>query len=113
MKKLGAHYLIELVDCNPETLSHTETVEAGFVRAAEASKATILNVYFHQFSPHGVSGVILIAESHFTIHTWPEENYAAIDFFTCGEMEPEKAIDVFKEVFMAGDVRVKIVDRGY
>ena len=112
-KSLGSHYIIELIGCDSNLISHVPTVEKGLVKSAIESEATIIDTHFHQFAPQGVSGVILIAESHFTIHTWPEDNYAAVDFFTCGEMVPEKALEVLKKSFKAETVSVQIIERGY
>ena len=83
MEALGNHFLIELNNCSPKCLENPEFVEEILHEAVKISGATEIGTIFHQFSPHGVSGVILIAESHFSIHTWPENNYAAVDLFTC------------------------------
>jgi S-adenosylmethionine decarboxylase len=83
---LGTHLLIELRDCNPEILKSLEKVRKILVSAAKEAKATIINNSFHEFNPFGISGVVVIAESHLTIHTWPEYGYAAVDIFTCGEI---------------------------
>jgi S-adenosylmethionine decarboxylase len=89
---LGTHLLIELRECNPEILKSLEKVRNALVSAAREAKATIVDISFHEFNPFGVSGVVVIAESHLTIHTWPEYNYAAIDIFTCGDIiKPEVA----------------------
>lgn len=85
MEALGRHILVEYYDCDPSKLNDVEYIESAFIKATKASKATIVTHNFHKFSPHGVSGVIVIAESHVSIHTWPEYNYAAVDIFTCGE----------------------------
>lgn len=113
IKNLGTHYIIELIDCDPELISHISSVESGLVGAATASRATIINTHFHQFAPQGVSGVVLIAESHFTIHTWPEDAYAAVDFFTCGRMVPERAIEFLRTAFNADNVSLQLIERGY
>jgi len=77
------------------------------------SGATALNSTFHKFSPHGVSGVVVISESHFSIHTWPEYGYCALDIFTCGtEIKSEKALDFLKEELGAGSISVTEVKRG-
>jgi S-adenosylmethionine decarboxylase len=111
---MGDHYIVELIGCNPDTLTHIESVEQIFMESAKRSKATILNSNFHQFEPQGVSGVVLIAESHFTIHTWPEKGYAAVDVFTCGDtMQPDVGIQYMKSQFAASDIRVKKIHRGY
>lgn len=69
------------------------------VKAAQESGATVVNTVFHKFTPTGVSGVVVVEESHFSIHTWPEEGYAACDFYTCGNCDPEKAIHLLSKYF--------------
>uniref|UniRef100_A0A7C4EPR2 S-adenosylmethionine decarboxylase proenzyme n=1 Tax=Thermodesulfovibrio aggregans TaxID=86166 RepID=A0A7C4EPR2_9BACT len=92
MYALGTHLLIELKDCNPKILEDLESVQTILVNAAKKANATIINVNFHKFSPFGVSGVVVIAESHLAIHTWPEYKFAAVDVFTCGDtIKPEVA----------------------
>lgn len=81
---LGVHLLLELKECNAELLNSRQDVRDALVSAAREAKATIVEVVFHEFSPHGVSGMVVIAESHLAIHTWPEYRYAAVDIFTCG-----------------------------
>ncbi len=94
MKALGRHFILECYGCDSEILNDVEAIERSMLEAAEEAKATILKSVFHPFFPHGVSGVVVISESHLTIHTWPEYGYAAIDVFTCGdEAEPEKACE--------------------
>ena len=85
MKSLGKHLLVEFYGCNKKKLNDLKFIEEAMTEAAKESKSTIVQVVFHKFSPHGVSGVVVIAESHLAIHTWPEHGYAAIDLFTCGE----------------------------
>ncbi|MFH5833897.1 adenosylmethionine decarboxylase [Halalkalibaculum sp. DA3122] len=85
MEALGRQILVEYYDCDAEKLNDVDFIESAFIEATKASKATIITHNFHKFSPHGVSGVIVIAESHVAIHTWPEYKYAAVDIFTCGE----------------------------
>lgn len=101
IKALGRHLLIELYGCDKEVLQSVELVQRILHEAAKRAKATIVNEVFHQFSPYGVSGVVVVQESHLAIHTWPEHGYAAVDIFTCGEdVDPEAAalyvIDEFK-----------------
>jgi S-adenosylmethionine decarboxylase proenzyme len=85
MQALGRQILIELYQCDPEVLNSEERIRDILVEATRRSGATIVSHTFHTFSPHGVSGVVVIAESHVAIHTWPEYGYAAVDVFTCGE----------------------------
>ena len=85
MKSLGKHILVELYECDQKLLNSHEKVQKLMVGAAKAAKATVVTSEFHHFNPYGVSGAVIIAESHLTIHTWPEYGYAAVDVFTCGE----------------------------
>jgi len=110
----GKHYLIDLRDCDPEIIKSVGPTREIVLRAAKECGATILDDYFHQFEPIGVSGVVLIAESHISVHTWPENGFAAADIFTCGEMKPQVAIDIMREGFRAKEttMKVKVVVRG-
>ena len=113
MKQLGKHLLVELYDCDSKLLNDCALVEREMQKAARAAKATIVRSTFHMFSPYGVSGVVVIAESHLTIHTWPEHNYAAIDIFTCGtSVEPYTAYQVLKEAFRCKNSSVIELKRG-
>ena len=100
MKALGKHLLLELNDCDPKLLNDIGLIREIMLAAANESGATVLGESFHQFSPQGVSGVILIAESHLSVHTWPEHGYAGADIFTCGTtVKPEKAAEIIIEGF--------------
>jgi len=82
-------------------------------KAVRLCGATIIKPFFHQFSPHGVSGVIVIAESHFSIHTWPEYGYAALDLFTCGDqISPDDAVGYLKKEMNAGQIHMMEIKRG-
>src|SRR5690348_10158963 len=95
---LGRHLLSEFYDCDPNILNNVSLVESVMSNAAEIAGATIVTKTFHHFSPYGVSGVVVIAESHLAIHTWPEFGYAAIDLFTCGDtVNPVIAYDYLRE----------------
>jgi S-adenosylmethionine decarboxylase len=95
---LGRHMTIEYYDCDHLILVDAHKMEKAFLDAAEKSGATILDSSFHTFEPQGVSGFIVIAESHFSVHAWPEHDYAAVDIFTCGDsIEFKKAVDTLKE----------------
>lgn len=85
MKNLGRHILAEIYDCDPNILNDRELIEEILVKAALEAGAEVREVAFHKFSPQGVSGVVVISESHLAIHTWPELGYAAVDVFTCGD----------------------------
>ena len=82
---LGRHLTIEYYDCNASILADATRMEAIFVEAAKTSGATVLESSFHEFQPQGVSGIVVICESHFAVHAWPEHDYAAVDIFTCGD----------------------------
>ncbi len=110
--KYGQHYLIELIHCDGEKLKFVPAVKKVLLQAAKKSKAKLLKSYFHQFRPFGVSGVLFIKESHFSIHTWPEDNYAGVDIQTCGFMYPQRAIEELKNKFYAQKVKVRIFRRG-
>jgi len=113
MEALGRHLLVELFSCAQEILDDLEKIEVLMKEAAQLSGATIVESVFHRFQPHGISGVVVIAESHLAIHTWPEHGYAAVDFFTCGaEVDYWVAHDFLKKTFRAGDSEVQEVLRG-
>ncbi len=85
MRSLGKHLLIELYDCDSKILNDVRKVEEVMAAAAKKAKAHIVDVVFHAYNPQGVSGVVVIAESHLAIHTWPEYGFASVDVYTCGE----------------------------
>jgi S-adenosylmethionine decarboxylase len=98
LNALGRHLLVELHDCNKEALNDLGFLRKVMLDAAIDCGAVVLGDSFHRFSPQGVSGVVVIAESHLSIHTWPEYGYAAVDVFTCGTtVRPEKAAEVLVE----------------
>ena len=84
MKALGRHLLVEYYNCDPKTLTDIGAIEDILVGAARAAKAHIVDVVFHTFNPHGISGVVVVEESHLAIHTWPEYGFASVDIYTCG-----------------------------
>lgn len=113
MKALGKHLILELYGCPAESLNDPVLVENSLTAAVKASGATLIKPFFHQFAPQGVSGVIIIAESHFTIHTWPEYNYAAVDVFTCGEViDMDAAVEVIRTELNAQSLQKMGIDRG-
>lgn len=110
---LGTHLLVELKNCNPEILKDLNSVKTILVDAAKKANATIVDVTFHEFSPFGISGVVVIAESHLTIHTWPEYGFAAVDVFTCGEtIQPEIAAQYIVEAFECKNPSIVEMKRG-
>lgn len=110
---LGTHLLVELKDCNPEILRSIEKVKDLMVSAAKEARATIIDISFREFQPFGISGVVVIAESHLTIHTWPEYGYAAVDIFTCGEtLRPEIAASYLVKQFECKNPSIVELKRG-
>ncbi len=110
---LGTHLLLELKDCNPKTLTNLEFVQETLKNAALEAKATIVEVAFHEFSPFGISGMVVIAESHLAIHTWPEYGYAAVDVFTCGDLiDPRVAAQFLIEKFQSKNPSIIEMKRG-
>ncbi len=102
---LGRQLSIEYYDCGQGLLLSKDAVENALLKGANDSGATIISSSFHQFEPQGVSGVVIIAESHFTVHAWPEHDYAAVDIFTCGDnIDLDVAIHSMEESFGAGRV---------
>jgi S-adenosylmethionine decarboxylase len=106
------HVLVELHGCDRAVLNDVGRIEALMSLAATAANVTIVQSVFHRYSPHGVSGVVIIEESHLSIHTWPEHDFAAVDFFTCGNGTPENAVDVLKHGLRAQRTEVMLVERG-
>lgn len=109
----SVHLLVEFWECKPETLNDHDLLLTAIQKAAKLSNATILDISSHQFSPHGVTAIALLAESHLSIHTWPEFQYAAIDVFTCGKkMNPHKTIEVLQEILKPGLTEIQEAARG-
>ncbi len=84
MKSLGRHLLVEYYNCDTKILMDIGCIEDILVCAAKKAKAHIVDVVFHTFNPHGISGVVVVQESHLAIHTWPELGFASVDIYTCG-----------------------------
>ncbi|MEW6095579.1 MAG: adenosylmethionine decarboxylase [bacterium] len=113
MEALGQHLLVELYECNKDILDDEKKVKEILICAANICGATVLNTSSHKFSPIGVSVVVMIAESHLSIHTWPEYNYAACDIFTCGiTINPEKAVDFLVKELEAKNFTLHEIKRG-
>ena len=110
----GVHVLADLRDADAARLADASFIEAAARRAAELAGATVLRVDVHPFGPgQGVAGVVLLAESHLTFHTWPEHRFAAIDAFMCGACRPQVAIDDLVRALGAASVEVRAVERGF
>ncbi|MCD6509109.1 MAG: adenosylmethionine decarboxylase [Thermoprotei archaeon] len=112
-RELGRHIIAEFIGCPPSVLDDIEVLKEELVKAAEIAGATVLGDAFHKFKPYGVTGVVIVGESHLSIHTWPEYGYAALDIFTCGNhVDPWKAYEVLKEVLKPKYVSVMELRRG-
>lgn len=110
---LGSHLLVELFGCEQEMLEREDYVGEAMRDAAQQSKATVVEQSFHEFKPYGVSGAVIIQESHYTIHTWPEHKYAAVDLFYCGgTVLVHRAVEVLRERFRPARIKFLVVRRG-
>jgi S-adenosylmethionine decarboxylase len=113
LKALGTHIVCELSGCDAAKLSDVDAVHTMMRNAALAANATIVTTAFHRFQPQGVSGVVVLQESHLSIHTWPETGYAAMDFYTCGDhTDPWAACEYAAEAMGATSILTTEVKRG-
>lgn len=111
--QLGTHLIVELTGCEFKNLDDVKKISDIMVTAAKKAKATVLDASFHKFSPQGVSGVVVLAESHMSIHTWPELGYAAVDVFTCGDYAmPHRAVEELTEALRPQRTDVQEMLRG-
>ena len=107
----GAHLIVDLYEA--ERLDDIDHIEATLRRAVDAAGATLLHIHLHHFEPNGgVSGVAVLAESHISIHTWPEAHFAAVDIFMCGSANPDSCVPVLREAFCAKRVGLGELLRG-
>jgi S-adenosylmethionine decarboxylase len=113
MNALGEHMLLEYYGCDAIKLAHSDEVKEIVVNAVRQAHGTVVTNIFHNFSPHGVSGVVVIAESHVTIHTWPEHACAAVDIFSCSaRLDKTLLRDMLKEQLGASEVTTRNFERG-
>lgn len=112
MKALGHQVIAEFWGCN-DNINSPEAIRKALEEAVKEAKVVLLDLRVHTFNPQGVTGVAVIAESHLTIHTWPEHRYAAVDIFTCGnDANPEAALEVFRKAFEPKRVEIIELKRG-
>ncbi len=105
---VGKHCILELYGCDQSKLDDEAFVRTSVTSASKIAGATLLNMITHRFEPQGVTGLALLAESHISVHTWPESRYAAIDVFTCGDQTmPEKACELLAKEFCAEKFSLK------
>ena len=113
MEYLANHQIVEFNGCEEARINNSDFVREIFLEAAKLGNATIVNECFHEFSPYGITGVLVIAESHISIHTWPEHKYAAVDIFSCGnKVDCNKIIDYLKDKLKCKNCRSKNIKRG-
>jgi len=109
---LGRHCILDVYDSNPDHLNNEDFIKEAIQKAVTRSGATLLQLISHKFEPQGVTALALLSESHISVHTWPELNYAAIDVFTCGQhTNPDAACEVLKQELEAGGSVTKIFSR--
>jgi len=110
-KHLGVHFIAEFWE--GKIIEDQKEVERILMQAAKKARSTTISVASHKFSPHGITAFVLLAESHLSLHSWPEKNYLAIDVFTCGhKTQPQKALEYLKEVYQPKRVEVREIKRG-
>jgi S-adenosylmethionine decarboxylase len=112
-RSIGHHYIVEASGCDPKIIKSVDKVQQILVKAAEIAEAQVWSISVNRFPPQGVSGVIVISESHISTHTWPEYGYVALDFYTCGNSgDPEKAVFYAVEAFGATTSHITEITRG-
>ena len=110
---LGTHLIVECYGCDAEILKDTKRLETLLADAANAAGATMLNSYFHKFDQgEGVTGFVALAESHLSIHTWPECNYMALDVFMCGNCDPQRSVNYIETQIEMSRIEIRRIMRG-
>ena len=112
MNILAKHLLAELHGCDRELLNDAERLQRLMLTAADKARAHVVGEVTHRYAPHGVTCVLVLEESHFSLHTWPEAGYAAADFYTCGSLLPELALELLRDGLSATRLDVLSVERG-
>jgi S-adenosylmethionine decarboxylase len=112
MDTRAKHLLAELHGCDPALLNDPERLRVLMLRAAEKARAHVVGEVTHRYAPHGVTCLLVLEESHFSLHTWPEAGYAAADFYTCGSLLPELALELLRDGLSATRLDVLSVERG-
>jgi S-adenosylmethionine decarboxylase len=112
MRTISRHVLAELYGCDDALLEDVAAIRVRMLATANLIGATVVGEVFHHYSPHGVSGVVVIAESHLSIHTWPGNSYVAVDIFTCGELDPIPGVAFLAKELGARQYRMQEILRG-
>jgi S-adenosylmethionine decarboxylase len=113
MKQLGTHLVVDAWQAPSDLLNDPDRIRRVLIDAVLAGGATLIDICVHQFSPHGVTATVTLAESHIAIHTWPEHGYFAADLFFCGQGNPQRAMELIQASLQAGQVRVSEFVRGF
>ena len=113
MAKVGNHLVIDAWEAPSDLLNDPERIRQALMEAISAGEATLIDLCVHQFSPHGVTATVTLAESHIAIHTWPEYGYFAADLFFCGQGKPKQAMKVLQTALQAKRVAIKEIERGF
>ncbi|MBE9170662.1 adenosylmethionine decarboxylase [Pleurocapsales cyanobacterium LEGE 06147] len=113
MKKMGTHLVVDAWQAPAELLNDPDIIRRALLEAIAAGEATLIDICVHQFSPHGVTATVTLAESHIAIHTWPEYGYFAADLFFCGKGKPALAMEVLGNALQAKEMTMKEIQRGF
>lgn len=112
-RSCGTHLIADLYGVDSKKLSDLQAIEDLLKRSAHAAGAHIVYSHFHPFGPRqGITGVVLLAESHISIHTWPETEFAAVDVFMCGNAEPQRALELIRQALAPASIKVQDITRG-
>jgi S-adenosylmethionine decarboxylase len=109
---VGRHLIAEYYGCDCKLLNESDAIRERMLDACKHIRVTVIGEVFHRFSPQGVTGIVAIAESHVSIHTWPEKGYAAVDIFTCGSLDPRPAVELLGNSLVANSFRMQEIIRG-
>lgn len=110
---LGIHYILDFYDCNNKNLTSVSRINKIMKKASKIGEFSVVKSCFHQFKPYGVSGVMVLKESHFTIHTWPEYRYAAVDVFLCDtSISINKVTEYLSAIFETNNYKITKLERG-
>jgi S-adenosylmethionine decarboxylase len=112
MDTLAKHLLLELHGCDRKLLNEPDELKRLMLAAAERARAHVVADVVHRYAPHGVTCLLVLEESHFSLHTWPEAGYAAADFYTCGSLLPELALELLRDGLSATRFELLTVERG-
>jgi S-adenosylmethionine decarboxylase proenzyme len=108
----GKHVIIDAFECNSSLLNNMTYLEQLLTKAAQDADMEVLYSYFHQFHPQGITGVLVLSTSHISIHTWPEEGYASLDFYTCGEKDPMDQVESLLKGLSSKRAMIYSISRG-